>query len=104
MSKFKRVSVLLMAAVMIFTVAACGPSAEEEQETLDIAFVFDGPVGDHGYNYAHDLGRQAVEEEYGDRVNVTSVEDIPAVDVKEVVERLIDEGNEYIVGNTFAFE
>ena len=31
-------------------------------EPLKVGFVYVGPIGDHGWTYSHDLGRQLVEE------------------------------------------
>lgn len=101
-SKLTRLFVFVCGVTMLVSMVACGPTAEED-EALKVAFVYDGPVGDHGYNYSHDQGRKAVEEEYGDQVDVTTVEDVPEADLKDVIDQLIGDGYEYIVGNTFAF-
>ena len=35
------------------------------EEPLKVAFVYVGPVGDAGWTYAHDQGRQALEKALG---------------------------------------
>ncbi len=42
-------------------------------EPLKVAFVYVGPVGDAGWTYRHDVGRQDLEEALGDRVETTFV-------------------------------
>ena len=43
-------------------------------EPLKVGFVYVGPVGDHGWTYMHDKGRQAVEAHFGDAVETVYVE------------------------------
>ena len=33
-----------------------------------VGFIYIGPPGDHGWNYQHDVGRKAVDEAFGDKV------------------------------------
>jgi basic membrane protein A len=40
-------------------------------EPVKVGFVYVGPIGDHGWTYRHDIGRQQVEEAYGDKVETT---------------------------------
>ncbi len=35
-----------------------------------------GPIGDHGWTYRHDIGRQQVEEAYGDKVETIYAESV----------------------------
>ncbi len=44
---------------------------------LKVAFAYVGPVGDGGWTYAHDKGRKAVENEFGDKVKTSFVENVP---------------------------
>ena len=37
-------------------------AAAEADDKVKVGFVYVGPVGDHGWTYRHDIGRQAVEE------------------------------------------
>ena len=46
------------------------------QEPLRVAFVYVGPVGDFGYTYAHDQGRQEAEAAFGDKIQTTYVENV----------------------------
>lgn len=73
------------------------------QEPLKIGFVYVGPVGDAGWTYQHDLGRKAVEESYGDRVQTTYVEKVSEYDDGGVFRELAAQGNKLIFATTFGF-
>lgn len=73
-------------------------------EPLRIAFAYVGPVGDHGWSYAHDLGRRQVERTFGDAVRVMFVEKVPEAEEAEPVFReLVALGNELIFGAAFGY-
>jgi simple sugar transport system substrate-binding protein len=46
--------------------------AAQAQQKLKIGFIYVGPVGDHGWSYQHDVGRKAIEKEFGNRVETPS--------------------------------
>jgi basic membrane protein A and related proteins len=69
----KRSSLLATLAVGL---GLAGP-AGAEQDSVRVGFVYVGPVGDYGWSFQHDQARQAVEAEYGDRVETTYVESAP---------------------------
>ncbi len=85
--------------------AAPAPAAGQAGEPLKVAFVYIGPVGDAGWTYAHDRGRKAVEEKFGDKVKTTYVENIPesAADAERVFRDLASQGNKLIFGTTFGY-
>ncbi len=43
---------------------------------LDVAFVYVGPIGDHGWSYAHDLGRLHIEDVFGDAIRTAYIENV----------------------------
>jgi len=56
----------LLLATMI-TSAGCAPSGTGDlgaEKTFKVAYVYGGAVGDVGWSYAHELGRQALEDEF----------------------------------------
>ncbi|HEX5373720.1 MAG TPA: BMP family ABC transporter substrate-binding protein [Aquabacterium sp.] len=78
------------------SVAATGP--------LNIAFAYVGPVGDAGWTYAHDQGRQAIEKEFGDKVKTSFVEKVPeGPEAERVIRDLVGQGNTLIFGTTFGY-
>jgi simple sugar transport system substrate-binding protein len=113
-----RLAALTGAAAAIALVAGCGKKQEApaptaaapasaaapKPEPLKIAFAYVGPVGDAGWTFAHDLGRKAVEAEYGDKVKTSFVENVPeAADAERVIRQMVADGNKLIFGTTFGY-
>jgi simple sugar transport system substrate-binding protein len=51
-------------------------SAAFAQEKIKIGFVFLGPIGDYGWTWAHNKGREAVDAALGDKVETIYVENV----------------------------
>jgi simple sugar transport system substrate-binding protein len=82
---------------------AASPAAATA-EPLKVAFAYIGPVGDGGWTYAHDLGRKAVEKEFGNRVVTSYVENVPeAADAERVFRDMASQGNKLVFGTTFGY-
>ncbi|HTT13275.1 MAG TPA: BMP family ABC transporter substrate-binding protein [Burkholderiaceae bacterium] len=105
-----KASVIIAAALLA---AACGKKEEApapqaaapaKAEPLKAAWVYVGPVGDAGWSFAHDLGRKAVEAEYGDKVKTTLVEKVPeGADAERVIRDLAAQGNKIIFATSFGY-
>lgn len=75
-----------------------------EKFPLKIAFAYVGPVGDGGWTFSHDIARQAVEKEFGDKIVTSFVENVPESDDSERVFRdMARQGNKIIFGTTFGY-
>jgi simple sugar transport system substrate-binding protein len=75
-----------------------------QQDHVRAAFVYVGPVGDHGWTYRHDVGRQDVEAALGDRVTTTYVESVSeGPDAERVIRQLAADGNDIIFTTSFGF-
>ena len=86
------------------TAAASAPAAPAKAEPFKAAWVYVGPVGDGGWTYAHDLGRKAVDAEFGDKVKTTIVEKVPeGADAERVIRDLASQGNKIIFATSFGF-
>ena len=71
---------------------------------LKVAFVYYGPIGDHGWTYQHELGRKAVEKEFGDKVVTTYVENVPeGAEAEKVIRKLAADGNQLIFTTSYGF-
>ena len=71
---------------------------------LKIAFGYLGPAGDHGWTYAHDQARKAVEKEYGDKIVTSAVENVPeSADAERVYRDMASQGNTLIFGTSFGY-
>ena len=49
-----------------------------------IGFIYIGPPGDHGWTYMHDQGRIYMENELGDSISTTYIENVPENEIKLV--------------------
>ncbi len=69
-----------------------------------IGFVYVGPVGDHGWTYRHDVGRQTIEKEFGDKVSTTFVESVAeGADAERVIRKLASTGHKLIFTTSFGY-
>ncbi len=73
-------------------------------DPLKAAFVYVGPVSDHGWTYQHDQGRLAVEAAFGDAVETTFVENVAeGPDAERVIRQLAATGQDVIFTTSFGF-
>lgn len=73
-------------------------------EPFKVGFVYVGPVGDHGWTYRHDQGRQAIEKAFGDKVSTTFVESVSeGADAERVIRQLAVNGHGLIFTTSFGF-
>ena len=69
---------------------------------LDAAFIYVGPVGDAGWTYRHDQGRQCLEQE---GIKTAFVESVPqTADVGTVERDFIDQGFDLIFATAFGYQ
>ena len=69
---------------------------------LDAAFIYVGPVGDAGWTYRHDRGRQCLEQE---GIKTAFVETVPqTADVATVERDFIDQGFDLIFATAFGYQ
>ena len=74
------------------------------KEPLKIGFVYVSPVGDAGWTYQHDLGRQAIEKEFGKKIEVKYLESISeGPDAERVLRKLASDGYGLIFSTSFGF-
>src|SRR5215203_6471417 len=89
-----------LAATIALALAAGSAFA---QQKLKVGFIYVGPVGDHGWSYQHDVGRKAIEKEFGNRVETTFVESVPEADAERPIEQLVRTGHNLIFTTSFGF-
>ncbi|MDO5620792.1 MAG: BMP family ABC transporter substrate-binding protein [Paracoccus sp. (in: a-proteobacteria)] len=93
---------LLTSAVALSLATALPAFAQDEP--LKIGFIYVGPVGDGGWTYQHDQARQAIEAEFGDRVQTTFIESVPeGADAERALTQLALAGNKLIFATSFGF-
>ncbi|SIS72827.1 BMP family ABC transporter substrate-binding protein [Phaeovulum vinaykumarii] len=80
------------------------PGLAQAQEPLKVGFIYVGPVGDMGWSYQHEQGRQAIEAEFGDRVQTTYMESVPeGPDAERALTQLALAGNSLIFATSFGY-
>ncbi|AUH32855.1 BMP family ABC transporter substrate-binding protein [Paracoccus tegillarcae] len=94
----------LLASVAALTTISLSVPAWAQNEPLKVGFIYVGPVGDGGWTYQHDQGRQAIEAEFGDRVETTFIESVPeGADAERAITQLALAGNKLIFTTSFGF-
>lgn len=69
---------------------------------LNVAFIYQHPVSAGGWSLTHDLGRQGVEEYFGNRVETTAIEGItPGPDTVRILTRLGRENYDMVFATSF---
>ncbi|WP_456388542.1 BMP family ABC transporter substrate-binding protein [Desulfolithobacter sp.] len=90
--------------VMLVTLAVamlCGGQALEARE-MQVGFIYVSPIGDTGWSYAHDLGRQAVEKIPGVTTSyVESVKEGP--DSERVILNMARKGYDLIFATSYGY-
>ena len=90
----KSVAGAVLSASMVFA----GAHAADTK----VGFVYVGPVGDHGWTYRHDKGREQVEQELG--VETTFVESVAeGADAERVIRKLASSGHNVIFTTSFGY-
>ena len=104
-SFFSLGAVLTAASVAMFSMAdMVGSRAAEAADKVKVGFVYLTTPGDHGWTYAHEVGRQQVEKHLGDKVETTYVENVPeGPDSARVIRELAKKGNEIIFTTSFGY-
>ncbi len=110
---WRKLSFMLVAALLV---GACGTGGEESadggetdggggQETVKAAWIYPSPRNDGGWSTAHDQGRLAVEEKFGDQVETTFIESVseePGAATR-AIEGLARKGYDIIFTASFGF-
>ncbi len=96
-------SALAVATFAALAVSGSGGASAQDDPTR-VGFVYVGPVGDHGWSYRHDVGRKAVEAEFGDMVETSFVENVSeGPDAERVIRQLAADGHDLIFTTSFGF-
>jgi simple sugar transport system substrate-binding protein len=95
---------IVMAVTAIFYFAMNTNQAVDAKSKMKVAFVYLTNPGDHGWTYAHEVGRQQVEEHFGDAVETVYVENVPeGPDATRVIRELAQNGNDMIFTTSFGY-
>src|SRR6202142_242730 len=92
------------AAAAALLLAGSMSSGAWAADKLKVGFIYLGPVGDLGWTYQHELARQALVKECGDKVETTFLENGPeGPDAQGAVEQLVRAGNKLIFTTSFGY-
>ena len=72
-------------------------------EKIKVGFIYVGPVGDYGWSYGHNTGREYVQKVFGDKIETAYIESVPEAQVGSAIESLIDQGAKIIFATSFGF-
>jgi basic membrane protein A and related proteins len=92
------------AAAAAFLLAGALCSTAWAADKLKVGFIYLGPVGDLGWTYQHELARQALVKEFGDKIETTYLENVPeGPDAERAIEQLVRAGNKLIFTTSFGY-
>src|ERR1700735_5087532 len=95
--------ILIAATAVMLTPGASLFSASAEDK-LKVGFIYLGPVGDLGWTSQHELARQALVKEFGDKIETTYLENVPeGPDAERAIEQLVRAGNKLIFTTSFGY-
>jgi basic membrane protein A len=99
--EFLAVPVALGALMALGPVAAM---ARQDDQKFKVAFVYVGPIGDLGWSWSHDQGRQALEAAIPN-VETTYQESVPEnpADAERVIRDFAQKGNNLVITTSFGY-
>lgn len=101
---FKTIAASMMRFSALAALALTILTPSQAAAETKVGFVYVGPVGDLGWTYRHDIGRQAVEQAYGDEVSTTYLENVPeGPEAVEAITQLAEAGHDIIFTTSFGF-
>ncbi|MEW6643116.1 MAG: BMP family ABC transporter substrate-binding protein [Pseudomonadota bacterium] len=93
----------LLAAAALIAAAATFQSAVAADK-LKVGFIYLGPVGDFGWTYQHEVGRQELVKALGDKIETTYLENVSeGPDSERAIEQLVRAGNKLIFTTSFGY-
>ncbi|MEA2915561.1 MAG: basic rane protein, partial [Bradyrhizobium sp.] len=95
---------ILIAATAVMLTAAASLFGASAADKLKVGFIYLGPVGDFGWTYQHELARQALVKEFGDKIETTYLENVSeGPDAERSIEQLVRAGNKLIFTTSFGY-
>ena len=95
---------MLMIAVAAAIVVGVSGYSASAADPLKVGFIYVGPRGDFGWTYQHEVGRQAIEKKFGDKISTTFLENVnEGPDSERSIEQLARSGHKLIFTTSFGF-
>jgi simple sugar transport system substrate-binding protein len=96
----KFVLTVVAAALAVASTSLAASAADKTK----IGFIYLGPVGDFGWTYQHEVGRQAVVKALGDKIETTFLENVnEGPDSERSIEQLARTGHKLIFTTSFGY-
>ncbi|HEX5935467.1 MAG TPA: BMP family ABC transporter substrate-binding protein [Pseudorhizobium sp.] len=97
----KKLIVALAAAAAVLGGFAGGAQAQDKTK---VCFIYVGSKTDGGWTQAHDIGRQALQEHFGDKIETPFLENVPeGPDAERAIERMARSGCAMVFTTSFGF-
>lgn len=94
---------LLKSALVALSLVAAN-MAVVAAEPLKITFVYSAPIGDGGWNFAHEKARREVQAKFGDQIKTNYLEGVAdGADSERVMRDVIVQGSNMVVGTSFGY-
>jgi len=108
LNKFVVILGVVVVAGLAFIMTSQKPTEKEADVSADkqvkVGFVYLTTPGDHGWTYAHEVGRQNVIKHFGDKVVTSYVENVPeGPDAARVIRDMAKQGNDIIFTTSFGY-
>ena len=73
-------------------------------DPMKVCYAFNGPIGEWGWNYQQELGRQHVQDHFGDQVKTIFIEGVnEGADAERAIRKLAQQDCKIIFSTTFGF-
>ncbi len=100
---------IVCALAVALMASACAKKAEPVAapaavEPYKVAFIYIGVPGDLGWTHEHDVGRLALEAEFGDKVKTAFMENVPeGPDATRIIRQYATDGYDMIFATSFGY-
>lgn len=95
---------VLFGAALAAAALTFGMGPAQAEDPLKIGFVYVSPIGDAGWTYQHELGRQAIESAFGDKIKTSFVESVPeGADAERVIRQFAASGHKLVFTTSFGY-
>src|SRR5271154_4677656 len=102
-----RSSVIVVGVAAVAVAAAVVASnipVAKGADKLKVGFIYLGPIGDFGWTYQHEVGRQGLVKDMGDKIETTFLENVSeGPDSERAIEQLARSGHKLIFTTSFGY-
>lgn len=101
LNPFKKAKVIVASALAATFMLA---STASLADTVKIGVLLPSPIADVGWSHALNEGIAAVKEKYGDKVEVSTIENIQeGPDADRIINKMVGDGNEFLLLGSFGY-